>query len=49
LTFDGGGSSTQVTAHTHSNLSGDGGSLDLTDTRIETNLSPLSTVLIFGD
>jgi len=49
MTFDGGGSSSSISAHTHSTAAGDGGSLDLTSTAIENTLSPLTTVIIFGD
>jgi len=38
-----------TSSHKHSNTAGDGGSLDLTDTAIETSLNPLTTVIIFGD
>lgn len=41
-------SASTTSAHKHSNTAGDGGSLDLTDTAIETNLTPLTTAIIFG-
>lgn len=34
MSFGGGGGTTGVTAHTHSNASGDGGSLSISDTLI---------------
>jgi len=46
LSFSGGGGSTGVTAHVHSNAAGEGGSLSLTDTLIGN--SNLYTKILVG-
>jgi hypothetical protein len=44
MTFDGGGSSSSITAHKHSAGAGDGGTLD--DTSLINNLSLQDSILV---
>jgi hypothetical protein len=45
MSFGGGGGSTGVTAHTHNNLSGEGGSLDSTSLINNMPIFPLMVAL----
>jgi len=47
LSFSGGGGSTGVTAHVHSNAAGEGGSLTIADTLID-NTQLYTRILIGG-
>jgi len=46
LSFSGGGGSTGVTAHVHSNAAGEGGSLSTTDTLMDN--APLYSKILVG-